>query len=317
MQGIVAVRARRIARAGGSGIAAGKLIDIASALLVALAVAVWANAVLLDNDAAADKPRGASPPGMRAGLDTAETMIAGYVGAPWTHPSDLRFEKPGVTNLTVHDVHWEGRPFKSPIYYGVRAARWFGGSLGTMVDFTHSKAIAVRDQQVRFSGERNNRPAPQPATIGNSFRHMEFSHGHNMLTLNGLLRLWPASARIVPYVGAGGGVNLPHTEVQFADEKDRTYAYQYTGPVGQLLAGIEVRLPASSIFIEYKFTLSRYVAPLTGRDSRHSYGPDDFWWQLVAWWRGEKPANGTVTTTLASHQLISGVGYRHVSLPTP
>ena len=295
-------------------------LDCASAIAATLAIGLSMQSALIDDHAkktdAAQRTSPVSGPGTSP--VSRETMVAGYVGAPFTHASDLRFVKPGTTDLTVHDVQWHGRPFKSPIYYGLRAARWSAGSpLGAMVDFTHSKAIAAPDQQVRFSGVRNGAPAPPPAKIVDTFRHMEFSHGHNTLTLNALWRLWPASLRIVPYVGAGGGINLPHTEVQFADEKDRTYEYQFSGPSGQILAGVEIRLPSSSVFIEYKFTLARYTAPLTGRDSRHSYGPDDFWAQFMDWWRGRDPAYGTVTTTLASHQVIGGVGYRHGSPPSP
>lgn len=310
------MRNRAVARhdrafAGPAGEPVADLADLTGAVAAAVAIAVLASTLHLEPSRGGEAERGQPSPAGHAQPSTRETLVAGYVGAPWTHPSDLRFERPGATRLTVHDVRWEGRPFKSPIYYGLRAARFREGSaFGSMVDFTHSKAIAIRDQTVRFSGERNGRPAPAPATIGDTFRHMEFSHGHNMLTLNGLFRLWPAAAGIVPYVGGGGGINVPHTEVQFADEPDRTYEYQFTGPVGQVVAGIEIRLPHSSVIIEYKFTLARYVAPLTGRDSRFSYGPDDFLWQLLDWWRGAKPKYGTVTTTLASHELIGGVGWR-------
>lgn len=287
-------------------------IDRTGAVL-ACAMIVAAGAVMLEGGTSGEDAAGRErpAPAARSTPGAAETLVAGYVGAPWTHPSNLYFDKPGATRLTVHDVEWEGRPFKSPIYYGLRARHFPAGSpFGAMIDFTHSKAIARRDQSVRMSGERNGRPSPPSATIGETFRHMEFSHGHNMLTLNGLWRLVPSSAGILPYIGGGAGINLPHTEVQFADEPDRTYEYQYTGQIGQVVAGVEVRLPHASVFVEYKFTLARYVAPLTGRDSRHSYGPDDFWRQFMDWWRGISPKYGTVTTTLASHELIGGAGWR-------
>ncbi len=295
-------------------------LDCLSAVAAALAIGLSIQSVLIDESANKTEITHRTSPGSgpEAGPVSRETIVAGYVGAPFTHASDLHFVKPGTTDLTVHDVQWQGRPFKSPIYYGLRASRWSAESpLGAMVDFTHSKAIATPDQQVRFSGTRNAAPAPAPAKIIDTFRHMEFSHGHNTLTMNALWRLWPTGLRIVPYVGAGGGINLPHTEVQFADEKDRTYEYQFSGPSGQVLAGVEIRLPSSSVFIEYKFTLARYTAPLTGRDSRHSYGPDDLWAQFMDWWHGRSPAYGTVTTTLASHQLIGGIGYRHGSPLSP
>lgn len=298
--------------------AAGGWCDRAGALAATFSIALWVQAVLLGEGTqiSGNTEREGPHNEIKAGVGTAETLVAAYVGWPYTHASDLRFAKPGATDLTVHDVQWEGRPFKSPIYYGLRAVRWGASApFGAMLDFTHSKAIAVREQQVQLSGERNGRQETGSAKLADRFRHLEFSHGHNMLTLNALWRPWPAWGLVVPYGGAGGGVNLPHTEVQFSDEPDRTYEYQYTGPVGQVLAGIEIRLPHASLFVEYKFTLARYVAPLTGRDSRLSYGPDDFWVQLAAWWRGEQPKYGTVTTTLASHQLIGGLGYRKSALP--
>ena len=228
------------------------------------------------------------------------------------HRSDLKFVQPGATDLTVHDVEWEGRPFKSPIYYGLRATRWRGGlsPFGHMLDFTHSKAIARPAQTVRFSGTRNGRAFPESATVSATFKHLEFSHGHNMLTGNGLMRLGSLSRQLSPYVGAGVGVNLPHTEIQFIGDTERTYEYQYTGPTGQVLLGIEMRLPRVVLFVEYKLTVSLYDAPLTGRDNKASFGYSDFLVQLAAWWRGEKPKYGSVRTWLVSHQAIGGAGPR-------
>lgn len=287
--------------------------DRIGSLLAAAVVAAWAMAVMLDP--AGGEPAGISrqdgPPAADL-LDDPATVVSGYVGVPYTHPSNAHFRQPGTTDLTVHDVNWIGRPFKSPIYYGLRAARWHGNGspFGSMIDFTHSKAIAEAGQTVRVTGTRNGRTLPETAKIGEMFKHLEFSHGHNMLTLNGLMRLGPLSSKLSPYVGAGFGANLPHTEVQFTGDPQRTYEYQYTGPTGQALIGLEVRLPRASLFLEYKFTLSLYDAPLTGRDNKASFGYSDFIVQFVSWWRGETPKYGTVRTWLASHQVIGGAGAR-------
>jgi lipid A oxidase len=291
----------------------------AAAVLAAVTLAVAAGPLLTSTGSGNDRAVAARPP---AGVPEvvsaqAETIIAGYGGITHTHSSDVHFSKPGVTDLTAHGVDWIGRPFKSPIYYGLRAIRWPEASrTGGMVDFTHAKAISVREQSVRFSGTRNGQPADATRKMGDTFRHLEFSHGHNMLTLNGMFRLGALAPTIRPYVGAGVGVSLPHTEVQFRDEAKRTYEYQMTGGVGQVLAGIELRLPRVSVFVEYKLSIAPYGVPLSARDGSKGNAFIDYWAQFRQWWRGEEPESGRLTTTLASHHLIGGVGYRHLG-PAP
>ncbi len=286
--------------------------EAGAALVAAVALVIWCQAVLLDRPDATAQARGTEVGGTgvtRSAISEPGTVIGGYVGVPYTHASDVRFHNPGKTDMTVHDVNWDGKPFKSPIYYGLRAQRWSAGGGGAMLDFTHSKAISQREQAARMSGSRNGAPLRPSATIGETFKHLEFSHGHNMLTLNGLYRLGQLSPAIGSYVGAGFGVALPHTEVQFHDEPTRTYEYQYTGPVVQALAGLEFRLPRVSVFVEYKYTFAWYAAPMSGR-SNPGWGFGDFGLQLLSWWRGERPLYGVLSTNLASHQVIGGVGVR-------
>lgn len=238
-----------------------------------------------------------------------ETLIAGYTGAPYTYPSDVRIETPGRDDFTVREVDWDGRPFESPIYYGGRVVRWFGaGQFGAMADFTHSKTIARLGQEEAIQGTLRNAPAPARRVLEKLFHKLEFSHGHNMLTLNGLARLPSPASRVSPYLGLGGGVALPHTEVHLTKEKERTYEYQYGGPVLQALAGLEIRLPRVSLFVEYKFTWAPIRAPLTRRNSDATL-VEDVWLQLGRWRSGE-PERGSVSATLASHQVISGIGVR-------
>ncbi len=291
----------------------GHAFDIASALFAAATLIAVAGTSLLHRDA--ERSDGAAPsspgePASDTSLDQAEWMFAGYAGAPFTYASDVSIRNAGSgDDFTVKDVTWDGKPFENPIYYGARVVRWLqGGAIGTMLDFTHSKTIADRTREAAFTGTLAGKPAPERAKLGDIFRKLEASHGHNMLTLNGLLRLPGLGFRLHPYVGLGAGVALPHSEVQMAGKESRTYEYQFTGPVAQGLVGIELRMAQVSYFFEYKFTFARYEMPLSERDG--SWLPLDLSRQIARWWSGEEPPAGFLTTDLASHQAIAGIGLR-------
>jgi hypothetical protein len=239
-----------------------------------------------------------------------EVLIAAYSGIPYTHPSDLLTRRPDGSAFSVRQVDWQTQPWVDPIYYGVRVAGWSGPApIGVMLDFTHSKAIASLENEESFEGSKDGAALPVTARLSQVFKRLEFSHGHNILTLNGLYRLPFGSERLRPYVGLGLGVNLPHTEVWLAGDEKRTYEYQLAGPAAQALAGIEIRLPrAASLFLEYKFSFSWYSAPLTGRDGGWLF--QDIWRQLAEWQAGTQAANGTVETRLATHQVIGGLAVR-------
>jgi lipid A oxidase len=285
----------------------------AGALVVMVAGATAEDEISLAADpagAATSADGGAADPARVA--PRSEWMVAAYGGSPYTYPSDVKITKPGVHDFTVKDVEWQGLPFTNPIYYGVRVMRWFGdGRTGAMLDFTHSKAISKRKQEARFEGTLDGKPAPEKALIGDVFKKLEASHGHNMLTLNGLLRLPSFTFRLSPYVGVGAGVSLPHSEVQVRSEPSRTYEYQMAGPVGQAVVGLEFRLPRMSYFLEYKFTLADYRMPLTGRAGDILF--TDLWRQFDRWWSGEEPPGGWAETRFTSHEVIGGIGVR---LPT-
>jgi hypothetical protein len=239
-----------------------------------------------------------------------ETVVGAYGGAPYTYPSPVTIGKKG-DNFTIDPVHWYTDPFHNPIYYGARIVHWFSGRAGMMIDFMHSKAIAQRDEEAAFSGTIDGKPLPPRARISDIMKKLEFSHGHNMLMLTGLVRLPDIGARLSPYAGLGAGVLLPHTEVELAQgNHPRTYEYNFAGPTGQALVGLEVRLSRVSFFIEYKFTYADYEAPLSEKDG--SWLGGDLWRQLMRWIHGEPPPGGHISTTVASHQLVSGLLVRVV-----
>jgi lipid A oxidase len=278
------------------------------AVLATTAAGIMEQAEAEREDAAAQQSAQSAEDLARLALPTRETMIAGYFGAPYTYSSDVHLKKPGAHDFTAKDVDWEGQPFKSPIYYGARVVRWFdGGRRGAMIDFTHSKALAMMDQESAFEGTLANAPLPAKAALKDIYRKLEFSHGHNMLTLNGLWRLASLAPRLSPYVGIGVGVNLPHSEVQLKTVRGRTYEYQYTGPAAQAVIGLEFRVPRMSYFLEYKFSIAQYEVPLSERDGSVLF--IDLWNQLISWLAGSPPG-GYLYTRLTSHQVIGGLGVR-------
>ena len=249
-------------------------------------------------------------PSQQRAIQGANSDFGAYFGAPYHYPSDFHLVKPGVTDLTIKDIDWFTKPFDNPLYYGVRIQRWLeGGRLGAMLDFTHSKAYAPMQPEKTFEGTLDGKPVPPKAKVGDYFDKLEWSHGHNMLTLNGLIRL-PSLGIISPYAGLGAGVSLPHSEIHLKTDPHRTYEYQYTGPAAQALFGLEFRLRTGSVFIEYKFTTADYWGPLTGRDG--TWLPIDMWRQFSRWWSGEPPPNGWAGAKLTSHQVIGGFLRRFV-----
>lgn len=302
-----------------SGTADG-IIDAASRIAAVLTIAVWIGAGIWQSDAGANsdsaKAQTAAKP-TRSSAPTSEYMVAAYGGIPYTYASKVSLKKPGTHDFSAEPVTWRGEPFIDPIYYGVRVVRWFGeGRTGSMLDFTHSKTIAELQNDAKFKGLINGTETPESVKkLNDVFKRLEFSHGHNMLTVNGLLRLADLHPRMSPYIGAGVGINLPHTEIQLQSDKKRTYEYQYTGPVLQGLVGLEFRLPRMSYFIEYKFSFASYDVPLTGLDGTDIGLFADLYRQAARWLSGEPPAHGGLTTHLASHQIIGGLGVRFAVRP--
>ena len=185
--------------------------------------------------------------------------------------------------MTFRDIAWEGKPFRRPPYYGYRAIYWPGGRYGVMLDFTHIKAIAIKDRPVQQSGFKDGDHVPPQAPVSATLKRLEFTHGYNLLTLNALRRGAPRGPNLIPYVGLGLGVAIPHVEVQRTDppQSARTDEYQITGPALQVLGGIEWRFGRRlSLFVEYKLSCAMI--------------------------RGDLVGGGKVTTNLCTHQLLAG-----------
>jgi lipid A oxidase len=263
---------------------------------------IMAAAMPSDDDSA--RAASASGPASAIIAPGRETNLGAYLGAPYHYPSDFRLVQDGRHDFTIKQVEWFTLPFKNPLYYGARVQRWSdSGRFGTMIDFLHSKAYSPFDKEYPFEGTLDGNPAPATGKIKDYFSKLEWTHGHNMLTLNGLMRFGMIGS-LSPYAGLGAGISLPHSEIHLKTDPARTYEYQYTGPTAQALFGIEWRLRTGSLFIEYKFTFADYWGPITHTDG--SWLPLDMWRQFSRWWTGTPPPGGWAGAKLSSHQVVGG-----------
>jgi lipid A oxidase len=199
----------------------------------------------------------------------AETQISVYGGANWNFGSDVKITRPGYVGggSETRSIDWDGGSFEMPPYWGVRGTYWLSKSSnwGFALDYTHQKAIA----DLNYGS-----PAEE-------FSHLEFTDGNNLVLLEALYRFSPMmNGTLVPYVGAGMGVTVPHVEVTFRGHEDtRTFEYQCCGLAAQIMAGLEYKLNDTwSLFTEAKLSYSHIDADLKGGGSLET----DLWSPAVA-----------------------------------
>ncbi|MBR9650228.1 outer membrane protein [Thalassovita aquimarina] len=189
-----------------------------------------------------------------AGAVSAETQISLYGGWQTSPHSRVTGTLPaGVTypGSFSKSIGWDGKSFTMPPYYGARVTFWQGGNWGWGVELSHDKAYAGSDMSPEFT-------------------RLEFTDGHNILTVNYMKR-WPGKwDKFTPYVGAGVGIAVPHVDITPAGGQ-HTYEYQYTGPAARLTAGASYQLNDRwGLFGEYQFTISDNDVDLTGGGDLHT-----------------------------------------------
>jgi lipid A oxidase len=193
----------------------------------------------------------------------AEMQISIYGGANWNFDSDVRLDAGAVQD--DRSVSWDGAAFDFPPYWGVRGTYWMSKTSpwGFAIDYTHQKASANID----FEND-------------GVFDRLEFTDGNNLLIFEVLYRFNPMmGGALVPYVGAGIGVTVPHVEVTLDDVDRKTFEYQCCGPAAQILAGLEYKLDQTwSLFTEAKLSYSRIDADLNGGGTLET----DLWSPAIA-----------------------------------
>jgi len=263
-------------------------LGLAAVVMGPLSMAEPAKAPASPPASAPDGQVATAPTGIQIGL---------YAGGNSTPLADVFLKQPNGTDMVLKNVPWTGEPFNDPPFYGVRGIYWLPAmpSFGAMIDFTHAKSISLRKREVDQTGTRDGEPVPPRQAVAETFTKLEYSHGLNFLTLNAVYRFRGWYRRFLPYIGAGAGLVIPHTEIarKGVARQDWTYRYEVTGPGFQALAGLEMRLFAPrryAVFAEYK---AGYAINST-----------------------ELLEGGTVKTNLWAHQAILGV-YGNLRAPLP
>lgn len=173
------------------------------------------------------------------------SLYGGIQGAKESQVSGRRANATTYSNL----IHWDGKSFAMPPYYGGRATWWRDNGLGFGIEITHAKVYSPLGDM--------------PA----GFTRLEFTDGHNIATFN-VLKRWDGKmgARLTPYVGAGLGVAVPHVDV--TENGNHTYGYQLTGPALRGIAGVKYDLNDRwALFAEAQVIWSDNKADLVGGGS--------------------------------------------------
>ena len=157
-----------------------------------------------------------------SGMAMAESEFALYSGLQNSPHST-------VTNFdgTKDFFSWQGQSLKMPIYAGWRYTNWLDEQWGVALNFTHVKAYANL-----------------PDAVNVQYDTLEFTDGANPITVIAMRRFDATESGLKPYVGFGAGISMPHVEElrTLSPQTDKTFGYQYGGPVVTALGGFKYPL---------------------------------------------------------------------------
>src|SRR2546427_9633853 len=120
----------------------------------------------------------------------AEFVASLFSGAALTEDNDLRLKQSDGTDLTFHNVSYEGKDFESPIYYGARLTYFLPemSHWGFGLEFFHAKLYLNADDTVHVTGARGGGPIDDRERVGDTIEAFNLSHGLNFLTADAVYR---------------------------------------------------------------------------------------------------------------------------------
>ena len=199
----------------------------------------------------------------------AQWHFAGYAGVAETLPANVAIDVPAAgLSVTFHDVHFEGRSFSAPVYYGWRFGRTLGDRrrYGLEFEFIHMKAIAETARTYDITAERSGAPPQGTLRMDALVERYAMTHGLNFLLGNAVVRQ-RLGERVSFDARFGAGVTLPHAESRILGTTREQY--EYGGFGAHVAAGVNVRLvgPVSAL-AEYKLTYAHPEIDIAGGTGR-------------------------------------------------
>jgi lipid A oxidase len=171
------------------------------------------------------------------------TVYSGYQSSPHSTVENTNTGKSFYTG-------WDGDPWSFPIYLGLRYTEWVTDDWGYAVNYAHTKAYSSDLKSTSNTG-----------ASGNSYTRLEFTDGANPVTVIAMRRFKYRNIR--PHVGAGIGISVPHVEVTWSSNK--TFEYQYGGPVATVLAGFNYPINDKwNLLTEFQMHYMKLDVAITG-----------------------------------------------------
>jgi hypothetical protein len=193
----------------------------------------------------------------------ADWTIGAFLGGSWTRDTSLTLTQPSAgTDVTLTPVHYAGKPFEAPPYYGYRAGVFpHSGWFGVEGEFIHLKVFAETTRLSTADGMVGGVHLSGPIVLSSIIQRFSISHGVNLLFVNALFRhqsphtngdgpRWVAVAR------AGAGTTIPHPESSI--DGGAFEAYEWGAFAVHGAGAIELRV-TGPLYVtgEYKLTRTR------------------------------------------------------------
>jgi opacity protein-like surface antigen len=202
-----------------------------------------------------------TPPLPPSTPDSSKWILAFYLGGTRTVPSTLTISQPQRGNrMTFDPVHFSGRSFDGPVYYGARVRYEFGAIpwFGVETEFIHSKVYADTRQSVQVAGQREGQPISRQILLEEIVQQYSISHGVNLVLFNAAFQ-YPLRSQQAPLnrfslTGrVGMGPTIPHTESNIDGHQQEQYEWGRVAWQGS--GGIEIQIHRGLFaLMEYKFT---------------------------------------------------------------
>ncbi|HET7219495.1 MAG TPA: hypothetical protein VFJ02_15670 [Vicinamibacterales bacterium] len=204
---------------------------------------------------------------------SAEWTFGGFLGGSWTRETSLTLTRPSSgTAVTLSPVHYDGKPFQAPPYYGYRAGLYpASGWFGVEAELIHLKVIADTQRTTNAAGTFEGTPVQRSLRLSEVAQRFSITHGVNLLLVNALVRRTSAAAsgrpRWIAIGRAGAGASVPHPESTIGG---RSYeAYEWGSFALQGSGAVEVRI-ARALYVsaEYKITRTTQHVTIDGGTAR-------------------------------------------------